>query len=134
MWSARDESSNWTPPTPKGGADLCITWIILKSCPLKPIWKEAKMTQPTGRKSLQEFTRDEFLDFVTRIFEGDFASEDEDDRMVAQFDRLVEPNPRRNGLIFWPEDGVEDSPEGVVREVEKYCREHGLPCFKDSVP
>ena len=90
------------------------------------------MTKPLDRTSLKDFTRDEFLEFVTKIFDGEYASEDEDDRMIAHFDRLVEPHPQRNGLIFWPEDGVENSPKGVVREVEKYCREHGLPCFKDS--
>ena len=90
------------------------------------------MIEALEKKSLNEFTRTEFLEFVICLFEGSYVSEAEDDSFVAHFDHLVSPHPQKNGLIFWPEQGSDDSPEGIVAEIERYCRENGLPGFKDS--
>ena len=89
------------------------------------------MIEALEKKSLNEFTRTEFLEFVICLFEGSYVSEAEDDSFVAHFDHLVSPHPQKNGLIFWPEDN-KDNPEAVVAEIERYCRENDLPCFKDG--
>lgn len=90
------------------------------------------MIEELKKTRLTDFTRDEFRVFVKRFFDADAATEAESNAWTLHFNRLVAPNPSGSDLIYYPEDGVEDSPEGVVREVEEYCREHGLPCFKDS--
>ncbi|EME5117753.1 bacteriocin immunity protein, partial [Salmonella enterica] len=45
--------------------------------------------------------------------------EDDDAKLVDEFERLTE-HPYKNGLIYYPLDGQEDSPEGIVAEVKKW--------------
>lgn len=81
-------------------------------------------------QQLSDVTRAQFVEFVERFFGERDISEEEEGRQVQQFDRLV-PHPEKNGLIFWPPEGIE-TPEDVVAEVERYCHENGLAAFKDS--
>ncbi len=90
------------------------------------------MTDPLTASSLNELTKEEFTKFVGDIFEARAETEEQCLLWVRHFDKLVAPHPQKNGLIFWPKEGVDDSPEGVVDEVERFCRERGLPGFKDS--
>ena len=88
------------------------------------------MTDYLNKKKLAEFTKKEFLDFVTRIFNVENKTEEEGDSDVDLFDNLV-PHPVKSDLIFWPPEGIE-TPEDVVNEIERFCKENDLPCFKDS--
>ncbi len=90
------------------------------------------MTNALAKMILSDFTRKEFLAFVSRFYDDrPELSEEDVNREIRHFDLLVAPHPQRNGLIFWPEGG-KDSAEAVVAEIERYCRENGLPCFSDS--
>ena len=84
------------------------------------------MTDFLKKTSLSEFTKKEFLDFVTDI--GDEETEEEGNINVRHFDMLV-PHPEKSDLLFWPPEGIENS-EDIVEEVEKFCKENKLPCFK----
>ena len=86
------------------------------------------MTDYLKKKSLSEFTKKEFLAFVAHIFNVKNKTEEEGNIDVDHFDELV-PHPEKNGLIFWPPEGIE-TPEDIVNEVERYCKEKNLPCFK----
>lgn len=90
------------------------------------------MIEALKKHSISEFTRAEFLDFVDAICRAAAPTEEEGSEWVGHFDKLVAPHPKGADLIFWPEEGADDSPEGVVAEVERYCRANGLPCFRDS--
>ncbi len=85
------------------------------------------MTDFLKKKSLSEFTKKEFLDFVTHI--GDEETEEEGNINVRHFDMLV-PHPEKNGLLFWPEDNVDRTDKEIVDLIEAYCEENKLPCFK----
>ncbi|MBF7958754.1 bacteriocin immunity protein [Rahnella victoriana] len=39
-------------------------------------------------------------------------------------------HPYRNGLIYHPKDGQDDSPEGIVKEVKEWRAAIGKPGFK----
>ncbi|WP_249356960.1 bacteriocin immunity protein [Citrobacter sp. wls827] len=41
-------------------------------------------------------------------------------------------HPEGNGLIFYPPDDREDSPQGVIDEIKRWRKSQGLPLFKDS--
>jgi hypothetical protein len=88
------------------------------------------MTDVMAANSLSELEKAEFVEFVARFFEERDITEDEENRQVRHFDRLV-PHPQKNGLIFWPPEGVA-TPIDVAEEVERYCLVNGLPAFKDS--
>ena len=89
------------------------------------------MDNHTSRTSHHEFTRSEFIAFIDYVSDSEGRTEAEDDALVAEFDRLV-PHPAKRDLLFWPEEGADDSATGIVNEIERYCLENGLPAFKDS--
>ncbi|SQI26906.1 colicin immunity protein ImmE2 [Salmonella enterica subsp. arizonae] len=62
-------------------------------------------------KQLNDYTENEFIQFVTDIVEVNSNSEEEHHALVSKFEELVQ-HPRGNGLIYYPEDGEDDSPGG----------------------
>ena len=82
-------------------------------------------------KQLNDHTENEFIQFVTDIVEVNSNSEEEHHALVSKFEELVQ-HPRGNGLIYYPEDGEDDSPEGIVQTIETWRKSQGLPLFKDS--
>lgn len=92
----------------------------------------SKWNDNLAKSSVTDFTREEFLAYVTAFFESDWVDEDDRDTHADHFSRIVAPDPRGGDLIYWPEEGVEDTPEGVVEQVEKFRRANGLPGFKEE--
>ena len=88
------------------------------------------MTDPLIKSRLSDFTRTEFVSFVEDICHNRAETEELSLKWVRHFDRLVAPHPQRNGLIFWPEEGADDSPEGITAEIERFINEQGLPGFR----
>ena len=86
------------------------------------------MTDYLEKRNLSDFTRSQFLAFIIRIFNVENETEAEGDIDVGHFDKLV-PHPAKSDLIFWPPKGIE-TPEDIISEIEKYCKENDLPCFK----
>ncbi|EFJ2946586.1 bacteriocin immunity protein [Escherichia marmotae] len=82
-------------------------------------------------KQLNDYTENEFIQFVTDIVEANSNSEEEHHALVSKFEELVQ-HPRGNGLIYYPEDGEDDSPEGIVQTIKTWRKSQGLPLFKDS--
>lgn len=82
-------------------------------------------------KSITDFTKGEFINFIEVGSNPSGKSQEEADLFIGQFNELV-PHPAKSDLLYWPAEGTDDSPEGVVAEIERYCRENGLPGFKDS--
>ncbi len=89
------------------------------------------MIETMEKTKLSEFTKAEFAKFVDDISHDRAETEAESDAWVRHFKSLV-PHPAKSDLLFWPEEGADDSPEGIVAEIERYCRENGLPGFRDS--
>ena len=89
------------------------------------------MNEALRKTTLGQFTRDEFMQFVDDISHDRADTEAESDAWVRHLKSLA-PHPAKSDLIFWPEDGTDDSAKGIVAEIERYCRENGLPGFKDS--
>ena len=88
------------------------------------------MSKALQRTSLADFSKAEFLEFVRMIADGELETEQEDDACVRHFARLVAPHPRGPDLIFWPDAGTDDTPEGIVSEIERFMKEKGLPGFR----
>jgi len=81
------------------------------------------------KSALEEYTEAEFLELLNKIWEIDVSSEDEHDKLIEHFANITE-HPRGNGLIFYPEAGVEDSPQGVLAVVKSWRATNGKPGFK----
>lgn len=89
------------------------------------------MTDFLSKKSINEFTRSEYTDFLDAIGQDLAPTEAEADAWINHWDS-VNPHPEKNGLMYWPSDGKPKTTEEIVAEIERYCRENGLPGFKDS--
>ncbi|WP_016676051.1 bacteriocin immunity protein, partial [Yersinia pestis] len=48
---------------------------------------------------------------------------------VRHFTKITE-HPSGSDLIYYPEDGADDSPEGILELVKKWRAENGKPGFK----
>lgn len=80
------------------------------------------MIDALKKQNLSEFTRDEFLDFAGRIFRDEAPTEEESNRWVLHFDKLVAPNSQQYGLIFFPQwvtYGVADGSDARYSDVEE---------------
>ena len=68
---------------------------------------------------------------VTAIYNADTASEEEQVKLVSEFERLTE-HPDGSDLIYYPRDDREDSPEGIVKEIKEWRAANGKPGFKQG--
>ncbi|MCF2476108.1 bacteriocin immunity protein [Citrobacter braakii] len=83
------------------------------------------------QKSISDYTEREFLELVRKICLADTETEEEGNKLVREFRRLTE-HPAGSDLIFYPEDGQDDSPEGVVQQVKMWRKANGKPGFRDE--
>jgi hypothetical protein len=83
---------------------------------------------------LEDYTESEFLSFLREIFEGgeDLSSDDFDKYMLARVEHfeLVTEHPSGSDVIFYPKEGQEDSPEGILKEVKEWRALNNKPGFK----
>jgi hypothetical protein len=83
---------------------------------------------------LEEYTEAEFISFLEIFFEdNDNLSGDEFEKQTIKFARhfgVITEHPRQSDVIFYPEEGQEDSAEGVLKEVKKWRAQSGKPGFK----
>jgi hypothetical protein len=82
-------------------------------------------------KLISDYTESEFLALVRKICLADTATEEEGNKLVREFRRLSE-HPSGSDLIFYPEDGQDDSPEGIVQQVKEWRKANGKPGFRDE--
>jgi hypothetical protein len=83
------------------------------------------------KNKLEEYTESEFLDFVNTIWNVNVSSEEEHDRLIEHFSDVTE-YPNSNDLIFYPEEGIEATPQGVIKVVKNWRAANGKPGFKPA--
>ncbi|AZD31607.1 bacteriocin immunity protein [Pseudomonas chlororaphis] len=80
------------------------------------------------KDSLSEYTEAEFIELIQAI--GSCKTEQERDELLDRWDQLV-PHPAGTDLLYYPEPGADDSPEGITQTVKEWRAANGLPGFKD---
>ncbi|MQL48955.1 bacteriocin immunity protein [Photorhabdus khanii] len=83
------------------------------------------------KSKIEEYTEAEFLELINMIFEGKYSSEVEHDSIVNNIVKVSE-YPSGTNLLYYPEDGTEDSPEGVLKVVKEWRAKNGKPDFKNQ--
>ena len=86
------------------------------------------MRELPKKTSHTEFTKGEFLEFLSRF--DDPGSEEQNTAEILYF-KSISPHPAGSDLIYWPPEHVKTD-DDIVKEIERYCRDNGLPGFKDS--
>ncbi|WP_032899316.1 bacteriocin immunity protein, partial [Yersinia bercovieri] len=71
------------------------------------------------KNELTEYTESEFIELINSLFIGNFSSEEEHDAVVDHIVKITE-HPNGTDIIYYPEQGVEDSPQGVLYTVKKW--------------
>ncbi|RMM38271.1 Colicin/pyocin immunity protein [Pseudomonas amygdali pv. lachrymans] len=51
------------------------------------------------------------------------------DRLVKHFVKVTE-HPAQTDVIFYPEEGQEDTPEGILKTIKEWRAKNGKPGFK----
>ncbi|MCI0913109.1 bacteriocin immunity protein [Pseudomonas putida] len=90
----------------------------------------------TQKQRLPDYTEAEFLAFVSDLFEdrtGLKGSELEKHRISTAllFEELTE-HPDGCDVIYYPPEGSDDSPQGVVNRVKEWRAANGKPGFKPA--
>ncbi|NMZ97712.1 bacteriocin immunity protein [Pseudomonas lundensis] len=84
------------------------------------------------KKSISEYTEAEFVNLMQEILTANKSAPDEVlDPMLDEFERLTE-HPAGSDLIYYPEDGADNSAEGITQTIKEWRAENGLPGFKDA--
>lgn len=80
------------------------------------------------KTSISDYTEAEFLAFIKKICRTDGLTEEDDNKLVREFERLTE-HPDGSDLIYYPRDNREDTPEGIVKE---WRAANGKPGFEQG--
>ncbi|PKA72951.1 colicin immunity protein/pyocin immunity protein [Pseudomonas baetica] len=80
------------------------------------------------KNTFSDYTESEFEALLQRIINHDGA-EPEVDKLVFHFEEVSE-HPAGSDLIFYPEDGADDSASGITQTVKEWRAAQGLPGFK----
>lgn len=85
---------------------------------------------------LEDYTEAEFLAFVREFFDYSIALEGDalsqyTDRLVDHF-VLITEHPDCSDVIFYPKEGQEDSPEGILKTVKQWRARNNKPGFKPA--
>jgi hypothetical protein len=79
------------------------------------------------KTSLADYTEQEFKALISAI--DNSGTEEERGSLLEHFNKIV-PHPAGSDLLYYPEDGADESPEGVVQTIQAWCLANDLPGFK----
>ncbi|WP_053158936.1 bacteriocin immunity protein [Pseudomonas sp. P1.8] len=82
----------------------------------------------------EDYTEAEFLSFLRRFRNCPAGLHGKEleiylDGLLVHFEKITE-HPERSDVIFYPKDGQEDSPEGILKEVKEWRAANNKPGFK----
>jgi hypothetical protein len=83
----------------------------------------------TFKNKFEEYTESEYKTLIQRLFDGDYSSEAELDEIV-EIIVITSEHPNGSDILYFPEEGVEDSPEGVLNVIKQWRAANGKPGFK----
>ena len=85
-------------------------------------------------ENISDYTEAQFVRLIKRILIEDASETDElADKLLLHFRKIV-GHPSGMDLIYHPEHGADDSPEGITETVKQWREANGLPGFKTADP
>jgi hypothetical protein len=81
------------------------------------------------KNSLSEYSESEFLELIKEICSA-AGNEDYQDELLENFIEVT-GNPAASDWIYYPEDGEDDSPNGILQTVKVWRAAQGLRGFKE---
>ncbi|CDG19628.1 bacteriocin immunity protein [Xenorhabdus doucetiae] len=83
------------------------------------------------KNSINDYTEEEFLKLLQIICDSDTETEEEHNSLIDHFEEVTE-HPSGSDLIYFPKEGEDDSPEGILKTVKEWQRKNGKPGFKQG--
>lgn len=80
------------------------------------------------KSSLSEYTEGEFLELIKEIC-GAVSTEEYQDELLECFIAAT-GNTVASNWIYYPENGEDDSPEGIMKTLKEWRAAQGLPGFR----
>jgi len=81
------------------------------------------------KSSLSEYSESEFLELIREICSA-ASTEDYQDELLENFIEVT-GNPAASDWIYYPKDGEDHSPKGILRTVKAWSSSQGLRGFKE---
>jgi len=81
------------------------------------------------KDKFEDYTESEYIAIIDRLVQGNYSSENEHDDIVDNIVSTSE-HPNGTGILYYPEEGVEDSPAGVLKAIKDWRAANGKPGFK----
>ncbi|PHN78513.1 MULTISPECIES: bacteriocin immunity protein [Pseudomonas syringae group] len=86
------------------------------------------------KEKIEDYTEEEFFDFLREFSPERNKLEGKEygayiDVLLQHFIKVTE-HPAQSDVIFYPEEGQEDSPEGVLKVIKEWRAQTGKPGFK----
>jgi len=78
---------------------------------------------------LEQYTEIEFTELVEDIWFVNVESEAMHDELLLHFEKVSE-HPQGSDLIYYPLEGEDSSPTGIVESVKAWRAANGKPGFK----
>ena len=82
-------------------------------------------------KKIEEYTESEFLLFVKKICDSEYATEKDQVNAVLKFEALTE-HPDGSDLIYYAPSDAESTPEFIIKKVKEWRVANGKPGFKSA--
>ena len=81
------------------------------------------------KNKLEEYTESEYKKLIQRLFDGDYSSEGELDDIIEIIVKTSE-HPDGSEILYFPEESIEDSTDGVLSVIKQWRAANGKPSFK----
>ncbi|WP_095144954.1 MULTISPECIES: bacteriocin immunity protein [unclassified Pseudomonas] len=81
------------------------------------------------KNKLEEYTESEYTSLICRLFDGSYSTEEELDSIVDNI-VITSEHPNGSDILYYPAEGVEDSPAGVLKTIKTWRAANGKPGFK----
>ena len=82
-------------------------------------------------KTISEYTESEFLSLICSLLDNSLKTEEDRDAVVHAIVDAAE-HPDGTDIIFYPPEGAEDSPEGILKRIKEWRAANGKPGFKTA--
>lgn len=79
--------------------------------------------------SYSEYTEYQFIELIRELQSAETESER---NLILDHLAGIIPHPAGPDLLYYPEPGADDSPEGVTQIIKEWCEANGLPGFKSQ--
>ncbi|KPW84595.1 bacteriocin immunity protein [Pseudomonas syringae pv. coryli] len=82
------------------------------------------------KNALSDYTESEFRQIIQTIKNCDGEEAFQDD-LIAHLN-LIALEAGGSDLVFYPEEGADNSAEGITQTIKEWSAANGLPDFKDA--